>query len=147
MIWKNLRVVTKIVICFAVPLLLMVFIGAWTYIVSQEVHEKAEHVKNESVIYAVIAEQMSKDVIQIQQWLTDISATRGRDGLNDGFMEAQKSYESFLMGLEQFNTMFKEENYTEGLDKTAGLRLKIDDYYCNGEENGARIYRRRPRGR
>ena len=28
------------------------------------------------------------DVVQVQQWLTDISATRGRDGLNDGFDEA-----------------------------------------------------------
>lgn len=28
------------------------------------------------------------DVIQVQQWLTDISATRGQDGLNDGFTEA-----------------------------------------------------------
>jgi methyl-accepting chemotaxis protein len=25
------------------------------------------------------------DVVQVQQWLTDISATRGRDGLDDGF--------------------------------------------------------------
>lgn len=29
-------------------------------------------------------------VIQVQQWLTDISATRGLDGLNDGFDEAEK---------------------------------------------------------
>ncbi|MCI4665626.1 MAG: methyl-accepting chemotaxis protein [Neomegalonema sp.] len=29
------------------------------------------------------------DVIQVQQWLTDISATRGLDGLNDGFDEAE----------------------------------------------------------
>ncbi len=28
-------------------------------------------------------------VIQTQQWLTDISATRGRDGLDDGFREAE----------------------------------------------------------
>jgi len=28
-------------------------------------------------------------IIQIQQWLTDVSATRGLDGLDDGFAEAQ----------------------------------------------------------
>ena len=27
------------------------------------------------------------DVVQVQQWLTDISATRAKDGLNDGFDE------------------------------------------------------------
>ena len=30
------------------------------------------------------------DVIQVQQWLTDISATRGQDGLNDGYEEAER---------------------------------------------------------
>jgi len=28
--------------------------------------------------------------VQVQQWLTDISATRGRDGLDDGFAEAER---------------------------------------------------------
>ena len=45
MIWKNLRVAIKIVICFSVPLLLMVLIGVWTYSVSENVQEKAEQVK------------------------------------------------------------------------------------------------------
>ena len=30
------------------------------------------------------------DIIQIQQFLTDISATRGQNGLDDGFSEAAK---------------------------------------------------------
>ena len=30
-------------------------------------------------------------VLQVQQWLSDISATRGRDGLDDGFAEAEKN--------------------------------------------------------
>ncbi len=30
-------------------------------------------------------------VVQVQQWLTDISATRGQDGLNDGFVEAESN--------------------------------------------------------
>ncbi len=36
------------------------------------------------------------DTLQVQQWLTDISATRGRDGLNDGFAEAEAAKERFL---------------------------------------------------
>ena len=34
-------------------------------------------------------------VVQVQQWLTDISATRGLDGLNDGFDEARNNAEKF----------------------------------------------------
>ena len=34
-------------------------------------------------------------VVQVQQWLTDISATRGLDGLNDGFEQAEKNADKF----------------------------------------------------
>ena len=33
------------------------------------------------------------DVIQVQQWLTDISATKAKEGFDDGFVEAKKYYE------------------------------------------------------
>lgn len=33
--------------------------------------------------------QLKLAVVQVQQWLTDISATRGMDGLNDGFEQAE----------------------------------------------------------
>lgn len=41
------------------------------------------------------------DVIQVQQWLTDISATRGQDGLNDGFDEAQKYADKFRADIQK----------------------------------------------
>lgn len=41
------------------------------------------------------AHELKLSVVQVQQWLTDISATRGRDGLNDGFDEAANNAEKF----------------------------------------------------
>lgn len=40
------------------------------------------------------------DAIQVQQWLTDVSATRGLDGLDDGPAEAAKHAESFKQNLD-----------------------------------------------
>jgi methyl-accepting chemotaxis protein len=37
--------------------------------------------------------QLKIAVIQVQQWLTDISATRGLDGLNDGIDVAEENYD------------------------------------------------------
>src|SRR5690242_20106348 len=34
-------------------------------------------------------DEVKFDVVQVQQWLTDVSATRGLDGLNDGFDKAE----------------------------------------------------------
>lgn len=41
------------------------------------------------------AHNLKLSVVQVQQWLTDISATRGRDGLNDGFIEAENNAKEF----------------------------------------------------
>ncbi len=43
------------------------------------------------------AYELKLSVVQVQQWLTDISATRGRDGLNDGFDEAENNAKAFRM--------------------------------------------------
>ena len=39
--------------------------------------------------------ELKLSVVQVQQWLTDISATRGLDGLNDGFDEAANNAQRF----------------------------------------------------
>jgi methyl-accepting chemotaxis protein len=39
--------------------------------------------------------ELKLSVVQVQQWLTDISATRGLDGLNDGFDEAEINAKHF----------------------------------------------------
>lgn len=48
---------------------------------------------------------MQVATIQIQQWLTDISATRGQDGLNDGFDEAENSVTQFRNAVSQLQTL------------------------------------------
>ncbi len=46
------------------------------------------------------AHKLKLSVVQVQQWLTDISATRGRDGLNDGFNEAESNAQQFRLLLD-----------------------------------------------
>ena len=40
-------------------------------------------------------------VLQVQQWLTDISATRGRDGLDDGYASAKNNARLFRSQIER----------------------------------------------
>jgi len=44
------------------------------------------------------------DVVQVQQFLTDISATRGQDGLDDGFKEAEKYAKRFNADMAEART-------------------------------------------
>lgn len=67
--------------------------------------------------------------IQIQQWLTDISATRGLDGLNDGLDEAAKSANQFRQAVKRLRK----------LDADSGIAYEdllpiMEDYYQTGQK-------------
>ena len=44
-------------------------------------------------------QRVNIDIVQIQQWLTDVSATRAQDGLDDGFTEAADARARATKGL------------------------------------------------
>ena len=51
------------------------------------------------------AHKVKLSVVQVQQWLTDISATRGLDGLNDGFEEAENNADKFYELINELKTL------------------------------------------
>ena len=82
---KNMKLSTKLYLGFAVPTAILVAISAFAFVQSQSVESKATLTQSESAVYAGLANKMKIDVIQVQQWLTDISATRAAEGFDDGF--------------------------------------------------------------
>lgn len=60
------------------------------------IKEETVAIKEEVLPHAFNFLDMKLDVIQIQQWLTDISATRAAEGFDDGFGEAKKYYEDAI---------------------------------------------------
>ncbi|PHS75222.1 MAG: hypothetical protein COB59_11675, partial [Rhodospirillaceae bacterium] len=58
---------------------------------SIEVSRKSEYIAP----LLQVSNNIKNDVVQIQQWLTDISATRAQDGLNDGMDVAAEFAQKF----------------------------------------------------
>ena len=50
--------------------------------------DNGELIKDRTSVVIAKSFELKLHVVQVQQWLTDISATRGLDGLNDGFDQA-----------------------------------------------------------
>jgi|GEM_PF-563483 len=74
-------------------LFVIVLVLQWTIsmMASRDVIDNAHQLSAYHIPLMDKSREMQVAVIQVQQWLTDISATRGRDGLNDGFDEAEKN--------------------------------------------------------
>ena len=76
--FKNLSFLMKVSLSFMLLLSLIVAFSGWVYLMSQGASERNALVLEESLPFALTAEPISQDVIEVQQWLTDRSATRGR---------------------------------------------------------------------
>lgn len=61
------------------------------------VEEAARHERANSQVLelSVLAKQIQLEIVQVQQFLTDVSATRGLNGLDDGWDEAAANAEGF----------------------------------------------------
>ncbi len=131
---KNMILGTKMGLGFAIPLTIMMIVLAVVYARITIMEKNALLVKEESMVFMGVARQMKLDVVQIQQWLSDISATRGQDGLNDGFDQAQKSYDSFMSGVAKFKSMYQKENFADGLEQVAEVEKALVLYHKTGIE-------------
>ncbi|NCP63395.1 MAG: methyl-accepting chemotaxis protein [Paraglaciecola sp.] len=68
------------------------------------------------------------DIIQVQQWLTDISATRALNGLNDGFDEAEKFAKDARQQLQLLEQALPEQRNTINR-----INSRFNDYYQTGK--------------
>jgi methyl-accepting chemotaxis protein len=92
--------------------------------------------KNETVLLPIIRQgyEARINTIQVQQWLTDISATRAQDGLNDGFDEAKSAYQNFRQNIQQLLAL---DPANEALYRAI---LPVFDAYYGAGKNMAQAY-------
>ncbi|MDO8605532.1 MAG: methyl-accepting chemotaxis protein [Phaeospirillum sp.] len=89
----------KITIAVLAPAIICLFAGVggvWSGIVGiGNIADIAGHFRSNVFGIAQASKDLRFDVVQVQQWLTDVSATRGLDGMNDGFDKAKVFAERF----------------------------------------------------
>ena len=101
----------------------------------------ADNLQHRDMVVLAKASQLKLSVVQVQQWLTDISATRGQDGLADGFDEAEKSARTFHQLIAEMQQLDAEHAsvYTE-------MAPAFDDYYDVGKKMASAYVAEGPSG-
>ena len=92
----------KITLAMALVIAFVLSSPLFTYLTARQqrndlatVESAAENVVTNSLAMVRITKDIELDVVQVQQFLSDISATRGEGGLDDGFDEAAKFVAKF----------------------------------------------------
>ncbi|MFA7243030.1 MAG: methyl-accepting chemotaxis protein [Sulfuricellaceae bacterium] len=134
MTFSDLDVGKKILLGFSAPVLLFAGFGIWLWTVMGHITEITHKTKTESVAFAMYAKDMERNVVEVQQFLQDISATRAQDGLDSGFKEAKEHYDLFNVDLAKFQQMYAAEGDQAGLEKTRKLKERFEDFYAKGSK-------------
>ncbi len=93
----------------------------------------AEKSRTESYVFAMKAKEMQVAVIQVQQFLSDISATRGAKGFDDGLEKAKSQAEKFNGLYNDFKAMFSRKNDTANLAAMEKMKNDFAAYYEMGK--------------
>ncbi|MDR7319407.1 HAMP domain-containing methyl-accepting chemotaxis protein [Brevibacillus nitrificans] len=124
-----MSIAKKIVCAFSLIFVLFAAVGSYQYVVSLQQSETTAIIEAKTLRSALLAEEMKMSVIYVQQWLTDISATRGENGMDDGLDEASRYAEQFQKTAEEMKQVNPEDQ--ERLEK---IKSAFDDYYAIGQK-------------
>ena len=129
----NLSIRARILLGIALPIALFIGFTAWLSVQLTDMQQSLTQVSEQSVQYALRAADMDKNVVQIQQFLSDVSATRGKDGLDDGFEKARENYDALMASLTRFEKRFKDSGDAKALKLMEALKAEAADYFEKGQ--------------
>jgi methyl-accepting chemotaxis protein len=90
---------------------------------------QAGHFRTQVFSTAQLSKDLRFDVVQVQQWLTDVSATRGRDGMDDGFEKAKSFVARFGADADRLSGHAQALGDTELGKALADAKLHFAPYY------------------
>jgi methyl-accepting chemotaxis protein len=98
---------------------------------ADEIVTEVEAVEAKTMPLAMAAKDLRFHAVQVQQWLTDISATRAAPGFADGFDEAEQHAVAFRRLLQGFAAAAKDD--AERQARIAALGAAFEAYYASGK--------------
>ena len=114
------------------PILFLLGFSVWLWQSLGHIEASTVTALTTDVDTVLLTKDMQRHVVQVQQFLSDVSATRAQDGLADGFTEAKKNYDQFQEGLDRFNNQARQKNDSAQLGLIDQARRDFDAYYENG---------------
>ncbi|WP_374377565.1 methyl-accepting chemotaxis protein [Dongia sp.] len=117
---------------------------------AENVSGQSEIVAKKAIPLLAATKDIRFDVVQIQQWLTDISATQGKDGLDDGFELAAQFKDKLNTDLAAAKAIASELNQAEivaALDQVSAATVPYYDmgvtmakeFIAKGPDGGNKI--------
>ena len=131
---NNFRIVTRVTVGVIIPLFMLFFVGVWSWVASNEVFLELKDVRHERLRLMLVAQGLGRDLIQMQYFLTEVSFDKAEKEDDDIFSGATDYYESFLVGLEEYETFYAKREDTAVLENIEEIRISVQDFFAIGKK-------------
>lgn len=128
MAWKDISIAGKLGINLAATCILLIIMMVVNWTMMAEILALARETRDEGMVVALMVKDAETHLIQTQQWLTDVSATRD----TDGFQEAERHASAFRDSITHLKTMYDRGKNTEKVAFMARIQKDFDSYYALG---------------
>ncbi len=132
--FKNLKINNMLWGTSIIILLVMLLNGVLTYKNITQIDEKIDEKRTEILPHTFNFLELKINVIQVQQWLTDISATRAKDGFDDGFSEAKNYFDNGNKILDILIDEHKKHQEIKMVKNLQDFKSDFAQYYTIGIE-------------
>ena len=125
----NLRVGTRLALSFTAVVL--VFLGSFLLVGVSFNHlvQDIRQIKDETLPYILVVDEMDVSRTEVQQFMTDVSATHDRAG----YEEAGESARRFLDGIAKFRHMYQRESDADNLKMLAVIEADFNNFHASGK--------------
>jgi len=128
--FRDVKVGAKLGLGFGAVLLLVGIFVVAALVLFSKIETDAREVNRNALPLALLGDQLAFDTVQVQQFLTDVSATHEADGYQD----AEKAARDFEAGLAKLETAFRNAKNEKALQEIDAMRHDFGDYYGLGKK-------------
>ncbi|GFO57567.1 chemotaxis protein [Geomonas sp. Red276] len=127
---RDMRIKTRLSWGFGSILVVVGVAVAVTVFMLAKMVERSQLIKDEALPYTVTADRLAFDTVQVQQFLTDVSATHNPDGYKDADLAAKE----FTEGLARFEEKATRDRDEKTVQAVRAMREDFNRYYELGKK-------------
>lgn len=131
---NDLSIRLKLFFGFGIVCIFFIIVGIVINSFGNKTIGELEAAKNEVLPHTLNFIEIKMDIVQIQQWLTDISATRAAEGYDDGYAEAETYYKDAVKRIEHSIVEHDKYGEAEMVALLKDMKKSLDDYYDQGKQ-------------
>src|SRR3989338_4263769 len=127
---KNLNIGIRLAVGFATVVGLFAATLLLVGMALSNLTKDVNQIKEETLPYVLIVEEMDLSRSEVQQFLTDVSATHDRAG----YKESDEAAKRFLDGAAKFKQMYQRENDAKKLKQMEVIETRFNAFSAKGKE-------------